>query len=135
RSAVHAAPARRCHRRPRGRRSSPPPLRTPAPPASPARRRTSRNAGRLGLGLALRDGGVLGRFAARRLLFPLAREPAALLDGHLDRPDHVEGLLRELVVLAVDDLLEALDRVLGLHVLAGRARELLRDEVRLRQEA
>ena len=35
---------------------------------------------------------------------------------------------------ALDDLAEALDRVLELHVLAGRAGELLGDEVRLREE-
>src|SRR5581483_8001818 len=56
------------------------------------------------------------------------------LDGALDRPDHVERLLRQLVVLALDDLAEPADRVLELHVLAGRAGELLRDEVRLREE-
>src|SRR4051812_39266745 len=56
------------------------------------------------------------------------------LDRAFDRADHVERLLRELVVLAVEDLLEAADRVLELHVLARRPRELLGDEVRLRQE-
>src|SRR5438270_794943 len=39
------------------------------------------------------------------------------------------------VVLALEDLGEALDRVLELHVLARSAGELLGDEVRLRQEA
>src|SRR6266496_2472727 len=58
-----------------------------------------------------------------------------LLNRALDRADHVEGLLGQLVVLAPDDLLEAADRVLELHVFAGRARELLGDEVRLREEA
>ena len=38
-------------------------------------------------------------------------------------------------MLALDDLLEPADRVLELHVLAGSAGELLRDEVRLREEA
>ena len=57
-----------------------------------------------------------------------------LLDRFLDRADHVEGLLRHVVVLAVDDLPEARDRVGNRHVLAGDARELLGDEERLRQE-
>ena len=38
-------------------------------------------------------------------------------------------------MLALEDLDEALDRLLERHVLAGRPRELLGDEVRLRQEA
>src|SRR5919109_5268908 len=69
------------------------------------------------------------------LLLAAAADALRLLDRLLDRPDHVEGLLGQLVVLAVEDLGEALDRVLELHVLARRAGELLGDEVRLRQEA
>src|SRR6185436_12227172 len=57
------------------------------------------------------------------------------LECLLDRADHVEGLLGQLVALAVDDHLEALDRVLQRHVLARRAGEYLRDGERLRQEA
>src|SRR4051812_23179948 len=56
-------------------------------------------------------------------------------DGLHDRADHVEGLLAEVVVLAVEDLLEALDRVLELHVRPGPTRERLGDEHRLREEA
>src|SRR6185503_13739025 len=56
------------------------------------------------------------------------------LDYVLDRADHVEGRLGHVVVLALDDRVEAGDRVLELHVLARRARELLGDEVRLREE-
>src|SRR4051794_17147358 len=73
-----------------------------------------------------RSATALGR-AARHLL--------GALDGALDRADHVEGLLGQVVVLAVEDLDEAADGVLELHVLTGRAGELLGDEVRLRQEA
>src|SRR4029077_21029432 len=51
-----------------------------------------------------------------------------------DVADHVEGLLRQLVVLAVDDLAEALDRVGELHVTARLPRELLGHGERLRQE-
>src|SRR5919204_2390426 len=69
------------------------------------------------------------------LLVAAAADALRLLDRLLDRPDHVEGLLGQLVVLAVEDLGEALDRVLELHVLARRAGELLGDEVRLREEA
>src|SRR5690349_788202 len=53
----------------------------------------------------------------------------------LDAAGHVEGALRDVVVLAVDDLLEALDRVGDRHVLALEAGELLGDEERLREEA
>src|ERR671910_888082 len=78
---------------------------------------------------------LLRRLLGRLLGFGLAAALARLLDCLLDRPDHVERLLGQLVVLAVEDLLEAFDRVLELHVLAGCPRELLRDEVRLREEA
>src|ERR671930_2688849 len=77
---------------------------------------------------------LLGLLALLGLLL-LAAYDLGLLDRLLDRADHVEGLLGQVVVLAVEDLREALDRVLELHVLAGRAGELLGDEVRLRQEA
>src|SRR4051794_7010957 len=46
----------------------------------------------------------------------------------VDRADHVERLLGHGVVLAVDDFLEALDRIGDRHVLAGKTGELLRDE-------
>src|SRR3974390_1940773 len=58
-----------------------------------------------------------------------------LLDRFLDRADHVKGLLREIVVLARNDRLEAADRVLDRHVLALLAGEHLGDVERLRQEA
>src|SRR5262245_3568444 len=51
-----------------------------------------------------------------------------------DVADHVEGLLRQLVVLAVDDFPETLDGVRQLHVAPLRAGEGLGDEHRLRQE-
>src|SRR4029079_7584614 len=68
-----------------------------------------------------------------RLRGDLLHRPSAL-DDVLDRADHVEGRLGQVVVLPSDDRVEARDRVLELHVLAGRARELLGDEVRLREE-
>src|SRR6218665_299342 len=69
-----------------------------------------------------------------RAMWPLA----VLLGGleHvLDRALEQEGALRDVVVLAVDDLLERADRLLDRHVLAGGAGEGLRDVERLRQEA
>src|SRR6185369_5132699 len=55
--------------------------------------------------------------------------------GLFDVADHVEGLLGQVVERAGEDLLEARDRLLERHVLAGAARELLGHEERLRQEA
>src|SRR4051812_18672324 len=57
-----------------------------------------------------------------------------LLQRFLDRADEIKRLLGHAVVLAVDDLLEALDGVGDRHVLALETRELRGDEERLRQE-
>src|SRR5581483_11639817 len=106
---------------------------TPISPAAPGTMIISAspsNAGPSGVTsetLNLRRSATLLRGGARHLLRPL--------DRALDRADHVERLLGQVVVLAVEDLAEAADRVLELHVLAGRAGELLGDEVRLREEA
>ena len=56
------------------------------------------------------------------------------LEHFLDRALHVESLLGDVVVLAVADFLEALDRVDQLHVLALEAGELLGHEEGLREE-
>ena len=64
----------------------------------------------------------------------LALALPGLLERLVDAADHVEGRLGQLVALTGDDHLEAADRVLELDVLAGRAGELLCDEVGLRQE-
>src|SRR5687767_8352842 len=61
--------------------------------------------------------------------------PPGLFDGFLDGADHVERLLRELVVLALDDLLEPADGVRDRHVLPLEAGELLGHEERLREKA
>src|SRR6185436_593906 len=66
---------------------------------------------------------------------PLFAEPLGLLDGLVDAADHVEGLLGEVVVLALDDLAEPPDAVGERHVLPGRAREGLGHEEGLREEA
>src|SRR5260370_36225958 len=60
---------------------------------------------------------------------------AGLLDGFLDRADHVEGALGHVVVIAGDDALEALDRIGELDEDARRASEHLGDMEGLRQEA
>src|SRR5688500_10570454 len=61
--------------------------------------------------------------------------PLGLLDGPLDCADHVEGLLRELVVAAFEALLEALDGLLAGDVLRRRAGEDFGDAVVLREVA
>ena len=67
----------------------------------------------------------------RRLVLHLLGALQHVLDGAL----HVEGLLRDVVVLAFDDLAEAADRVGDLDVLALDAGELLGHVERLREEA
>src|SRR5207302_11201723 len=59
----------------------------------------------------------------------------ALLARFLDGPDHVEGLLRQIVVLALEDFLETAHRVGPRYGPAFPAREALCDEVRLREKA
>src|SRR4029077_13365700 len=58
-----------------------------------------------------------------------------LLPSLLDRAHHVEVLLGEVVVLALEDLAEAAHRVLDLHVFALTPGETLRDAERLREES
>ena len=63
------------------------------------------------------------------------RQLAALFDRGFDAADHVEGLFRQAVMQAVEDLLEPANRVTNGHVSPGRAGELLGHEHRLREEA
>src|ERR671916_777729 len=94
--------------------------------------------------------GLLGLLVLRRLLFSLvllglallfglfllfAAQAPGLLDGLIYVAHEVEGLLGQLVVPTLDDLLERADRVLQLDELALEAGELLGDEERLREEA
>src|SRR5207302_10162106 len=57
------------------------------------------------------------------------------LDDLVDRSLEKERALGDLVVLAVDDLLEAADRVGDFHVRPSGAGELFGDEERLREKA
>src|SRR5688572_13473620 len=67
--------------------------------------------------------GVAGRGSRR-----FRGQALRLLDRLLDGADHVEGRLREMVVFAVDEALEAFDGVLEGDELARRAGEHLGDE-------
>mmetsp|Transcript_2504 Transcript_2504/g.7899 ORF Transcript_2504/g.7899 Transcript_2504/m.7899 type:complete len:228 (+) Transcript_2504:208-891(+) len=73
--------------------------------------------------------------AARRSSGRLGRELLRLLGRLLDRADHVERHLRQVVVLALEQALEAAERVGEGDKLARRAREDLGDVERLREEA
>src|SRR5437879_35102 len=109
---------------------------TPISPAAPGTIRSSAspsNAAPSGVTTETEKSGWSAISALRR--DGLGLERLRPLDRLLDRADHVERLLGQVVVLAVEDLGEAADRVLELHVLARRAGELLRDEVRLREVA
>src|SRR4029079_223001 len=53
----------------------------------------------------------------------------------VDAAQHVERLLRQMIAFAVDDHVEAADRLLERHELARRVGEHFSDEERLRQEA
>src|SRR3954447_19103848 len=68
------------------------------------------------------------------LLFLVGVAAARGLDDVVDRALEQEGALRDVVVLAVDDLLEGAHRVLDRDVDAGGAGELLGHEEGLRQE-
>src|ERR1022692_3227761 len=59
----------------------------------------------------------------------------ALLDRLLDGADHVEGVLRQVIVFAVAQALEAADGIGEVDENAGRAGEHLGDVERLRQKA
>src|ERR1700694_254802 len=62
-------------------------------------------------------------------------ELLALLDRLLDGADHVKGVLRQVVVLALAQALEAADRIGEVDEHAGRAGEHLGHMEGLRQEA
>src|SRR5579862_3469943 len=102
---------------------------TPISPAAPGTMIISASPSNAGPSGVTTETENLGWSAKLRLL----RQLLAALDDLLDGAGHVERLLGEIVVLAVEDLGEAADRVLELHVLARRAGELRGREERLRQ--
>src|SRR5690606_39453567 len=65
----------------------------------------------------------------------LGGQALRLLDSLVDVSDHVEGGFRQVVVVAVAEALEALDRILQIDQLARRAGEHFCHEEGLRQEA
>src|SRR6266568_794496 len=71
-----------------------------------------------------------GYFKSGCLLHLLALFPCLFNGAH-----HVESLLREVVVLAFENLGEAAHRVFDLHVFALTSGETLRDAERLREES
>src|SRR6266700_2025888 len=83
------------------------------------------------MGPGLRRGGNPNGWASGRF----RRHLAGLVDGLLDRPDHVERGFGHLVILAGDDPLETLDRVFEGDKDAGAAGEHFGDMEGLRQEA
>src|SRR5512142_372913 len=101
--------------------------RTPKPPRTPGARTSSTCTERT------RRSGVT--ISSESGMASPHRQGLRLLHRLLDPAHHVEGALREVVVLALDDLLEAADGVRQLHVLALVPGELLRHEERLGEEA
>src|SRR5689334_9416440 len=83
--------------------------------------------------MTARDG--VATSSVSRSAIVLLAQLLGLVDGLADVADHVEGLLGQVVVLAIDDLAERLDRVRDLHVSPRRAGELLGHEKWLREEA
>src|SRR5215203_1327750 len=90
--------------------------------------------GKLLLAIALRAVAVRAVLVRVLGLVVLVRA-ARVLDDLVDRALHVEGALGDVVVLALDDLLEGAHGVLDGYVLALRAGELLGHEERLGEEA
>src|SRR6476659_11319888 len=78
------------------------------------------------------------RTSTRNLVRAIRGVPLALvrgLDDAVDAALHEEGRLRQVVVLALDDLAERAHRVVDRHILARRSRERLGDVERLGKEA
>src|SRR4030065_703103 len=74
-------------------------------------------------------------FPLSSFLFSLPSKGLGLLDHFVDGADHVERLLRDVVVFAVDDAAEAADGFLERHVLARGAGEHFGHEERRRAGA
>src|SRR5215471_3228243 len=69
------------------------------------------------------------------IVFAMLFERLRLLGGFLDAADHVERLLGKIIVLAINDRLEAANGVLESDILALLPREGFGDVERLREEA
>ena len=65
----------------------------------------------------------------------LRLQPLSLFKRLLECPNHIEGLLRDVVVLALNNRLEPADGIFQLDVSTLEAGELLRHKERLREEA
>src|SRR5690242_4416580 len=100
---------------------------TPSSPSAPfAIMNSTSPSKRLRSTLTTRSGYFIGSLALLHLF--------ALLARLVDRADHVERLLRQVVVLALEDLLEATDGLASRDVLALAACESLSDAERLGEE-
>src|SRR5512146_1760272 len=72
-----------------------------------------------------RRGVTTARDRGRSIGLQLRLHPFGLLEGLVEGADHPQGLLRQVVALAVADLLEGADGLLDLDILALEPRELL----------
>src|SRR5688572_22353532 len=68
------------------------------------------------------------------ILFLLLREGFAFFDCLFDRADHIERLLRQIIVLAFHDFTKATNRIFELHILTFQTGELRSYEEWLREE-
>src|SRR5256886_2312985 len=89
---------------------------------------------RLGLWLLALRLAILRLLGFWLRLFPPPAFTFRRLHDLVDRPDHVEGLFGEIVVLAVEDFTETADRLLQGHVFPGTVREHVGGDERLRGE-
>ncbi len=72
--------------------------------------------------------------ASRLMPYLTGRHFLGFLHGLLDGADHIECLLRDLVVFAVNDFFEAANGVFQFYIVAGRSGKGFGDVKRLRQE-
>src|SRR5262249_52280465 len=85
--------------------------------------------------ISRRSGDTNSNFKASAISHSLAGELLGLGHGFLDGADHVEGRLRQMVIFAVAQTLEALDRIRQLDEHARPAGEDFGHMEGLRQEA
>jgi len=87
------------------------------------------------LGIKPKSWWVLRRAESYRSALCSGRHPLRFGPSFIDRADHVEGLLRQVVVLPSHQFFESADRVFELHINARRTSECLSDVEWLRKEA